>query len=119
MNSQNQWWSLWVFKVTQLDVKSIETIKTNCARFGRKAFGSASQMHIRVDPISMHYTIRIMTEGQPVTDPTYVKWMTSQWKRFFQSGGASLNRCEARLLAGSPQDGRPASQLVMIPTIPL
>ena len=117
MNSSHQWWSLWIFDVIPFQRIPLDLIKLNCARFGRKAFGSASQM--RVTTKAGHYTIAIRTEGHPPTDPSYVDHMKRSWKRFFEEGFGSgtISALKVKLEAGSPQDGRPSNQLILLPTV--
>lgn len=89
----------------------------NCARFGRKAFGSVAQM--RVSPVGAGWRVEIRAEGHPVHEAAYVTWMTAQWQRFFVGGFGVGTRvtCQATIEAGSRQDGRPAEQLIVLPTL--
>ena len=94
--------------------RNFAEIKTNCARFGRKAFGSASEMRVTQGKV---LTVEVRTEGHPVHDIAYVTWMTEQWKKFFVSGfgvGTTV-KCTTKLEAGDRQDGRPAEQLIILP----
>jgi hypothetical protein len=118
-NSRNQVWSRWTFNVTPATARPrpLANVRENCARFARKAFGSATEM--RVSGEGGRWCVDVRTEGHPVHDPAYVAWMRAQWERFFVSGfgvGTSVE-INARLEAGDRQDGRPATQLIILPTI--
>ncbi len=121
-NSANQVWSRWTFTVTpspRVVVLPFAQVRENCARFGRKAFGSASEMHVR--QYAESWIIDVRTEGAPVQDLEYVSYMIANWKRFLRNGfgGSARITVLTRLEAGSPQDGTPATQLIMVPPIPL
>lgn len=119
MNSANQWWSKWTFTVVPGGVRRrvFAEVRENCARFGRKAFGSASQM--RVTQLPGAWRVEVRTEGHPAHDAAYVAWMDAQWKRFFESGFGQDTQvsCAVKLEAGSRQDGTPAEQLLMLPRL--
>lgn len=119
-NSGNQRWSKWTFTITPGGAKRppFAAVTANAARFGRTAFGSASQM--KVDALAGG-TVRILvrTEGHAVHEPAYVAWMTAQWQRWAREGwgaGTTLTG-EAKLEAGSRQDGTPPDQLIIAPSI--
>jgi hypothetical protein len=122
-NSAHQMWSRWTFTVVARRPRTIKDISANVARFGRKAFGSATAMRAR--PLvsdargAVAWEFDIRTEGHPVHDVAYVTWMTAQWRRFFLEGfgvGTTVT-CETRLEAGSRQDGTPSDQLIILPSI--
>lgn len=48
-NSAHQVWSRWTFTVTpgRSIARPVANVRDNCARFGRKAFGAASEMRVR------------------------------------------------------------------------
>jgi hypothetical protein len=123
-NSAHQLWSLWQYRVYPDGTKrpTFQTVKTNCARFGRLMFGSASEMRIRQatdDRGRLYWEVAVLTEGSPVHDPQYVAWMHATWDRFFREGFGVA--CEiqhhARLEAGDRQDGTPADQLILLPPL--
>lgn len=118
-NSQNQRWSRWTFTVepARRGLWPMADVTANCARFGRKAFGSASQM--RITQIGSTWTIDVRTEGHPVHDVVFVESMTRNWRRFFESGFGvgTMVRCETKLEAGDRQDGTPAEQLIILPPL--
>jgi len=116
-NSANQIWSKWSFHVRpEIRVGlPFEDVRSNVARFFRKAFGSASIMHIQQEPDG--YLIEVITEGQPVHDPNFQRYIERSCAIFFQYGFGWNTETEmtAKLLAGSRQDGTPADQLLMVP----
>lgn len=123
-NSQNQCWSFWEYRVypDKIQQPTYALVKENCARFGKKMFGTASQMRIVCATDNMgrlYWEIAVRSEGHPVHDPMYTEWMHAQWHRFFMGGFGST--CEvqshARLEAGDRQDGTPADQLIILPTV--
>ena len=118
-NSTNQWWSYWKFTVTppvwrQLDFENVRSIY---ARFGRTTFGSATQM--KVTEHMWEWVIEVRTEGHPVHDPNFAKNITAQWEAFFRHnfGKGVKVVTETKLQAGSRQDGTPAEQLIMLPSV--
>lgn len=131
-NSEHQIWSRWVFTVTSrrkargpYQVKgpqrSFGEIEQNCARFGRKAFGAATEMLVqnRIEGTKVVHTIQFRTEGHPVHDPSYVAYMLTNFTRFFVAGfgpGTEV-KLDTRLEAGSRQDGKPSDQLIMLPPL--
>ena len=123
-NSQNQRWSKWVFFVEpgRIFRRAWTDVESNCARFGRKAFGSASQMRVRHQQRigrSSGYLIEVLTEGSPVHDPQFQNYMRENWQRFFQQGFGPNTRMRmtAKLMAGSRQDGTPRAQMLIMPAM--
>jgi hypothetical protein len=117
-NSAHQCWSLWEYTVVpeRRRAVSFPLVQSNTARFGRKAFGSTGQLQVR--RAARAWRVRILTEGAPIQDPTYVRWMHAQWRRFFRQGfgaGATITS-RARLLAGQV-DSRPPDQLILLPSL--
>lgn len=124
MNSEHQRWSLWEYRVYPDVTKrpDFETVKANCARFGRLVFGSVSQMRIRNatdDYGRLFWEIVVLSEGHPVHDPAFVDWMHAQWRTFFHNGfGPTCEiRVHARLRSGDREDGTPPDQLIILPTL--
>jgi len=114
-NSAHQIWSQWHYTVAAVREPSLTLVRDNCARFGRRAFGSAAQM--RVQPA---WTIAILAEGVPVWDAAFVTWMHARWRRFLSNGfGAdAVITSTARLMAG-PVESRPPDQMIIVPAITL
>jgi hypothetical protein len=121
-NSAHQVWSLWQYRVYPETRPSFLLVKDNCARFGRLAFGSASQMRIAQAYDThgrLYWEIAIRTDGHPVHERPYVEWMHDHWRTFFRQGfgQACEIQAHARLEAGDRQDGRPADQLIVLPLL--
>jgi hypothetical protein len=121
-NSTNQMWSKWAWFVAPANgleaiPRKWEEVRTNIARFGRKAFGSASQMNIR--QTGRGYIIEVLSEGHPVHDPAFVAHMRQAWDQFFKCGFGlgTTSSMTAKLMAGSRQDGTPSDQMVIMPTL--
>lgn len=119
-NSANQRWSKWTITVstTRQIHRDDPTVRSNVARFMSKAFGSASQMRITKQSNGL-WVFQIRSEGHPVHDPTYVSFLASNFQKFFIAGfgvGTKVS-VTAKLEAGSAQNGRPADQLVILPSI--
>lgn len=125
-NSQNQIWSLWVWKILVRKKIPYDQVKQNCARFGRNAFGSSSQMNIQEDEhlnikrgVYYIWTIKVRSEGHQQPDEAYVKYMKDNWDKFLRNGfgNDAVITFESKLEAGSKGDGSPASQLIIIPPV--
>jgi len=121
-NSRNQIWSLWEFLVTpgKQVARPFEVVRHNCARFGRREFGSASQMNVEYRA-SGQWVIKVRSERHPVHDPRFVEIMRERWEQFLTLGfgvGTTV-KLHAKLEAGSRDDGTPADQLIIIPPIQL
>jgi hypothetical protein len=123
-NSANQRWSFWQYRIYPDRTKRPEfpTIKENCARFARTVFGQASEMRVVVatdQHARLYVEVSVRTEGHPVHEAPYVTYMHEQWDRFLRNGFGPT--CEiqshAHLEAGSRQDGTPADQLIILPTL--
>lgn len=116
-NSANQTWSKWVWFVRpgELKRRPFENVRENIARFGRKAFGSASQM--RITENARGYVVEVLTEGSPINDRRFREHMCRNWEAFFVAGFGvdTFSKMTAKRMAGSPQDGRPADQLLVLP----
>lgn len=125
LNSDNQCWSFWEYRVYPDGTRrpDFALVKANCARFGRLMFGSTSEMKVRyaAEHGRAFWEVAVLTEGHPVHDPAYTEWMHRQWQRFFHAGfGPSCElQSHARLAAGDRQDGTPADQLIMLPSLEL
>lgn len=119
-NSANQVWSRWTF-IVRPDVTArpvFADVRANCARFGRKAFGSATEMRVE-QRADRTWLIDVRTEGAPIQDDAYVADMVKSWKRFFRGGFGVMASVTAttKLEAGSPQTGAPSDQLIIVPPI--
>lgn len=122
-NSKNQIWSLWTITVRppvgmRKIVRNNETVRANVSRFFRKAFGSASQCKI-VRASDGVWTFQVRSEGHPCHDPEYVGYVSSFMKTFFTRGFGvgTVVRVDAKLEAGSAQNGKPSDQLIVLPSL--
>jgi hypothetical protein len=131
-NSGNQRWSKWIFTIVpgprhKVLARSFADVKANAARFAKRGFKSATSMRVTyqlrdfgVRKINV-YVIEVLTEGHDVHDPAYVDYVKREWTVFAEKGfgpGTTLE-LEARLMAGSRQDGTPADQLIIAPSVAL
>lgn len=121
-NTVHQVWSRWEYRIYSDHQPDYQTVKANCARFGRTLFGSVSAMRItqRTDGDGrLHWQIEVMTEGHPIQELLYVEWVHAQWRRFLLEGfGHTAEiRSHARLDAGERSDGLPADQLIILPPL--
>lgn len=118
-NSQNQMWSEWTFTVHEIGRRvSRENVTYNVAGWLRMIFGSAGAARVR--PTLDGWEIKARVEGKPAHDPALVDNVRQQFARNFVAKGWGIgawSTVEARVLAGSLQDGKPAPQWVGIPTI--
>lgn len=119
-NTQHQRWSRWTFHViTGRDVPYTDA-RSRFVQMARRHFGTNGQA--RVD----HYFNRstrkhvwvfeVMVDTDHPHDPQYSAYMRRGWTRFFTDGfglGTDIT-IQHVLLAGDWQDGRPASQVVMM-----
>ena len=68
------------------------------------------------------WVIEVLTEGHPVHDNLFVTTMTRTWRqKFFVPGfgpGTQVT-CDARMMAGDWQDGRPPDQMIILPPLKL
>lgn len=120
-NSTHQRWSRWTATVTPDPSRKGWTfldVRENCARFYRKAFGSATELNlVGSDVPGARWTIDCRTEGHPAHDPAYVAYLTDQLRKFFVAGFGPQTEVtfDVRLEAGSRDDGRPPDQLILGP----
>lgn len=117
-NSTHQMWSRWTATITpEASRPSIDhaTVRENCARFYRKAFGSATELSVTES--SRRWVIDCRTEGHPAHDRAYRAWMTGQLRRFLLNGFGPTAAIELTVTveAGDSQDGTPPAQLILGP----
>lgn len=125
-NSQNQQWSQWTFTVTHTPgrVLPFALVKENAARFFRKGFGSSSRMKIergRTGRGLVWWEFKVQTEGANANDPDKRAYLQMAVEQFMANGFGpeATVAMEVALLAGAPEDGRPADQwLILPPSIP-
>jgi hypothetical protein len=123
-NSSNQWWGKWTFTVSQTAkghsrLVTRTELETHFARFARSLFGTAGQA--RIDRTNNRLVLQMLIEGGNVVphDPFFVEHVRQRAAAFFTKGlGAGITvSVEAKLMAGSRQDGTPSEQLLIIPAI--
>lgn len=140
-NSQHQLWSRWTFYVySGTKHPPFTEVREAFARWARMGFGSVGRAKVdewrnrnikRRDSsgrwsrqLERGYTLVVETEGRPAHDLGYRASVETCFKRdFVEKGWGSGSGAEASMevviLAGDQQDGRPASQLLVMPTIKL
>jgi len=123
-NSQHQMWSQWTFVV-----KSDRKLpgKKECQENFRKWVELGFQTKIGRGLIRflggrrIRFVVQI--EGPPAHDPEYREAVRSQFTEHFVSrgfgSGAVLEHFEVSILAGDSQDGKPPSQLIVLPLLDL
>lgn len=122
-NSQHQRWSKWVFRILPGELKrpTYCDVKHNAAKFGRLKFGMTTVMNVEQqynrETKKTEWVIMARTEGHPVHDPDFVSFMHQEWTRFALMGFGVGTECkleQAKLEAGSRQDGSPTDQLIIM-----
>jgi hypothetical protein len=65
------------------------------------------------------WVIKVRSEGHPVHDPQYVRHIGGAWSRFLRNAFGQNSEIDfsVKLEAGNRQDGTPAEQLIILPTI--
>lgn len=123
-NSAHQLWSEWRFLVRVTDrtrvLPSFEEVKLNWAKFVAQGFQTTvGQVH--VVQIGRMYRLTARVEGRPAHDPTYKEDVFRRVREHFVYRGfgnaARVIKSEVSILAGDTQDGKPPSQLLVMPTI--
>lgn len=116
-NSDHQVWSRWTFKVRGRRAPFAE-VELNALRWLRLMFGSVGQGRVEE---SANGLIEIVAEveGVPAHDPGYVAHVRRKFRAFVVAGWgvAAVDSVSVKVLAGDVQDGRPRSQLVVMPSI--
>lgn len=128
-NSQNQQWSEWAFVVKPgftRRLRPFEEVKSNVARFLRKLFGSSARMRIlhKQEVRDGLYKDRwdtweffVQVENANANDPDKRVFVENVVRHFMRVGfgDGTTTTLEVRLLAGRPEDGRPADQWLILP----
>jgi hypothetical protein len=124
-NSGNQRWSRWRFVVQPgRRLPRTREVRNNWQRYMPKLFrttvGRGRVAKVWVEK-RMYYAITAEVEGPPVHDPDFVAWVRREVQGVFVERGfgvgARLREMDAVLLAGSAEDGKPASQLLVLPSL--
>lgn len=119
-NTQHQLWSRWRFVVYGPAVELSE-VELNAGRWLRQGFGSVG--HARVQEQTQNglvaYVIEAEVEGAPANEVGYVTSVKRNFYRFVRKGWGitAHGSVEVEILAGDRGDGKPPSQLVVMPTI--
>ena len=131
-NSQHQRWSRWTFTVYEGGrTIPLSVVQGHAAHWLRLGFGSVGQAKVEHRLLSattpegkrvvqMAYVITCEVEGVDCHDPGYVANVRQQFQQRFVAPGwgpLATSTVAAELLAGDAQDGRPAAQLLVMPTI--
>lgn len=124
-NSTHQRWSYWRFEVDSPDRRrrpGVREVRENAMRFGRRVFRSTvGECRVQA-PAPGRYIIEFHVEGPPVHDAAYRASVRREWRdRFVRQGfgpRATL-AMDVRLLAGSYEDGRPSTHLIVAPALVL
>lgn len=115
-NSQNQIWTEWTFEIyeTGRHVPHAD-VEHNFRKWVVVGFGHAGATSVR--QTVKGWVLKTVIEGTP---PDTRQVSTQFQRRFVEAGWGPLafSSVECRLLAG-PVDGKPRSQWLSIPTIPL
>jgi hypothetical protein len=123
VNSQHQIWSRWTFVVVadKRKMPSMLECRENARKFFREGFGSIGRA--KIDQYDQTYVFVVEVEGPPAHDPEYRKSVARQFKKNFINRGfgysARLQDMEVRILSGDKQDGKPADQMIVLPSINL
>ena len=123
VNSANQLWSRWVFGV-QADPDKLPTIREcmpNFRRWVAKGFKSRSGRCRIIKPSVLDYEFEVQIEGPPAHDPEYRGHVKRQFIEHFMFAGfghsSRLVRYDVDVMAGDKQDGTPAEQMIVMPSI--
>ena len=115
-NSGHQRWSRWIYRVEAPGSPRLEIVRQSCRAFGWRRFGSVSVMRVERKPPGL-WEIAILSEGHPVHDPGYARWMHGELRRFLTAafGPEAKITTTASLVAGSRDDGTAPDQLIIMP----
>jgi hypothetical protein len=123
-NSAHQLWSRWTVTIDTPRAMSKHELSLNAQRYFRLLFRSTVG-RMKVDRrytfanrfIGWRITVEI--EGPPAQDPAYRQAAKADILRRFVEAGFHTRqaRIAVAILAGDAQDGRPPSQLIVLPTI--
>lgn len=131
-NSQHQLWSRWDVTVrppkgrfVPVHARALDEIRDAWVRFVAKQFGTVGQVRLErrrrglfgVAGVELFAQARV--EGAPAHDPQYRDLAKRRIVTFFGTGFGPDTRVhiDVRIEAGDVQDGAPAQQLVVLPSI--
>lgn len=115
-NSQHQIWSKWTFTVRSVKTIPLLELKQNVARWLRMGFGSVGEW--RVVRKVWDVIIEVSIEGVPAHDPSYVNSVRRGFRDFVEKGWGvtAIDTVDVKIMAGDQQDGRPRSQMIVMPS---
>lgn len=123
-NSQHQIWSQWEF-VIQADIKrpAYDECKENFRKWVEMGFKTKmGRGKILMWPNGKYHFV-VQIEGPPAHDPEYRESVKANFAEHFVTrgfgSGAVLEQFEVGILAGDSEDGKPPSQLIVIPKLDL
>lgn len=126
-NSTHQRWSHWVVTVdlpanpSHRPPQFQRAIEADAGRLFRAVFGSTGQVRVTSALSHTHerWIMQAQVEGADVHDPDFrVRTCLRLETHYRQGFGPSATVCaEAGMLAGSAEDGTPAGQWLILPTI--
>lgn len=126
-NSTHQRWSRWRFTIVSAPGRRppLEDVRDNFQRYVGRLFGSTvGRIQVAIIRVGADHLYVCVTEieGPPVHDATYRDWVEREFAGVFVAKGfgpgARLRQMDATLLAGSAEDGKPARQLLVMPSAP-
>ena len=95
-------------------------VEPNARRYFAKLFGVAGRL--RCTQQGSYYLFEVEVEGPPVHDPDYRRAVKRDFRtRFVEPGfgpSAQLTRFDGILKAGTNEDGTPAEQWLVMPSVP-
>ena len=122
-NSEHQLWSHWTFRAWSPKHIQMGEVKLAISKWLKMGFGSMGQARITQEVLGSLFltTIECRIEGPPAHDPGYVESVRLQFSEFVDKGWGSSSFAETavKILAGDIGDGKPRSQLLVMPTIQL
>lgn len=125
-NSAHQRWSRWRFTIEADPVKrpTKAEVLDNFRRYAAALFCSTvgqAQVAIAAGRQGVLYICVVELEGPAVHDATYRDYVQREFAGVFVARGfgprARLRQMDATLLAGSAEDGQPARQLIVMPSL--
>lgn len=126
-NSRNQRWSKWVVtatlprRATHEGPAFFAAMQHDAGTLMRDTFGSAGQARVTVfrDTTHERWIVETVVEGADVHDPGYRARTCLALETHYRTGFGPLATvvAEAGMLAGSAEDGTPADQWLVMPTI--
>lgn len=122
-NSRHQLWSRWKFVFTAVRRPPVVEVRDNARRFFKQLFRT-DVGQIRVSwAVGGTWTIELRLEGPPAHDPDCRASAQHQFVEHFMKRGfgpySELVSMDVAILAGDEQDGKPSSQLIVLPPIAL